>query len=175
MFAPLLFYLLFSALRFYAALWNVMISPAKVDNMQYTSFCVLCQLLKSVLDISNFQIESFPSIWIKFIIKIIFSYLKNASPLCGTIGSIEPLVFHQILQKLTKLNDNLILFFCFFFSLMKIWWNNNKNNRRCRISFQLQMPSVFNVKIIITKFEIHCWRRLKGHFFYVNRLKMWIQ
>lgn len=172
MFGPLLFYVLFSSLRFYAALWNLMSSPAKVEMIQYTLFCVVRQLLKSALEIPNFEIESFLSIWIKSIIKIIFSYLKNASPICGPIGSIKPLVFNQILQKFTKLNLEFNSLSFFFFSLMKIMWNNNC---RGRISFQLQMPSVFNVKIIITKFEIHCWRRLKGQFFYVNRLKMWIQ
>lgn len=142
MFVPLLFY----SLRFYAALW--MISLAMVENNQYTLFRMLCQLLKSNLETSNIQIESILSIWIKFFIKIIFSYLKNSSPICGTVGLIEPLVFNRISKIYYKTEEE----FTSFFSLMIIMWNNSC---RCRISFQLQMTSVFNVKII-TKFEMQC-------------------
>lgn len=167
MFASLLFDSLLHSLRFYAALWNSMISLAEVKNIQYTLFGILCQLLNSELEMSNFQVELFLSIWIKFIINTIF--LENLSPICGTIGLIQPLVLSEPnMQNWFKITDKELYS---YFSLLIIMWNNNC---RFRISFQLQMPGVFNVKII-TKFEIQCWIGFKSNFSFVNRLEIWIQ
>lgn len=97
MFASLLFNSLLHSLRFYAALWKSMSTMAKVKNIQYALFGILCQFVNSELEMSNLQVELSLSIWIKFIINTIF--LHNIGPICGTIGLIPPLVLSEANMK----------------------------------------------------------------------------